>query len=239
MKVFERLFKKRPIGLSRADMVHAVLNWMDDSKNHSLISSCADWAELVKEEESNTEKHSALEDDVLWKPIEDKGQERKLNEEFWDAEKVRDEMVSRIQPKAEDNGDEPDDWDELNSFVESLKDNSNNCSEEDGKDNCCENWQGPEPQRDGEEEGEPTSDSGGATSPTVPGDNENEQESADENDLQVEDEEVVEDDVVVGSQLMNDVMEQEASPYPSWTEVEIGEMYQSHLEQNSTNQEGF
>lgn len=60
MKVFEHVFKKRPIGLSRADMVHALLNWMDDSANHAFIASSGDWVDLLDEPDSSEEKHSTI-----------------------------------------------------------------------------------------------------------------------------------------------------------------------------------
>lgn len=218
MKVFEHVFKKRPIGLSRADMVHALLNWMDDSANHALIASSGDWADLLDEPDSSKEKHSTIDDDALWKPIEDKAEERKLNTEFWNDKRVSDEMETRVEPKSEGNDAEPTDWEELGEFVESLKTKASEQIEE---------------------QSESEMDSGGAISPVVGGNDENQDEDTDEDDFQVENEEVVEDDAVVGSQLLNDVIEQEASPNPSWTEEEIGEMYQSHVEQNSSPEEPF
>lgn len=218
MKVFEHVFKKRPIGLSRADMVHALLNWMDDSANHALIASSGDWADLLDEPDSSEEKHSTIDDDALWKPIEDKAEERKLNTEFWNDKRVSDEMETRVEPKSEGNDAEPTDWEELGEFVESLKTKASEQIEE---------------------QSESELDSGGAISPVVGGNDENQDEDTDENDFQVENEEVVEDDAVVGSQLLNDVIEQEASPNPSWTDEEIGEMYQSHVEQNSSPEEPF
>lgn len=218
MKVFEHVFKKRPLGLSRADMVHALLNWMDDSSNHALIASASDWADLVDEPDSSEEKHPSIDDDVLWKPIEDKAEEKKLNTEFWNDKRVSDEMETRIEPNAEGENAEPNDWQELDEFVSSLK---NKGAESDDAE--CES----------------DADLGKPVSPVVDGDDENQNEDTDENDFQVENEEVVEDDAVVGSQLLNDVMEQEASPNPSWTDEEIGEMYQSHVEQNSSQDEPF
>ena len=218
MKVFEHVFKKRPLGLSRADMVHALLNWMDDSSNHALIASASDWADFLDEPDSSEEKHPSIDDDALWKPIEDKAEERKLNIEFWNDKRVSDEMETRIEPESEDNDAEPTDWEEIGEFVESLKKKASEQIDE---------------------QSESEADSGGAIAPVVDGNDENQNEDTDENDFQVENEEVVEDDAVVGSQLLNDVMEQEASPNPSWTNEEIGEMYQSHVEQNSSPEEPF
>jgi hypothetical protein len=127
-------------------------------------------------------------------------------------------METRVEPESEGNDEEPTDWEEIGEFVESLKKKASEQIDE---------------------EDESQLDSGGAISPIVCENDENEDEDTDENDFEVENEEVVEDDAVVGSQLLNDVIEQEASPNPSWTEEEIGEMYQSHVEQNSSPEEPF
>lgn len=223
MKVFEHVFKKRPIGLSRADMVHALLNWMDDSSNHALIASASDWADLVDEPDSSEEKHPSIDDDVLWKPIEDKAEERKLNTEFWNDKRVSDEMETRIEPKADGDNAEQNDFDgfDEDSIGEFIAAHEKKVAET------------------SDDEHESDEDSGKPVSSVVDGNDDNQNEDTDENDFQVENEEVVENDAVVGSQLLNDVMEQEASPNPSWTDEEIGEMYQSHVEQNSSPDEPF